>query len=240
MVSKKNIQNILFNNKLHLINGVLINELLKNGSLDNFLYQLSKVNKYSVVCENIYKKKKLTQVELFLINLDFFINHIEKTFNLSNLYNFVIVNESLKSKYSKILLCTIYYSENFETLKYYKEEFDKMVVDSFLPTLKFMSKYVVEELNNFNIDIANISETNSKDRIIVIQLLTSLIIANNKNLINIVPRLFLDLDKYLLEKSKGNDYIYVYAIAWQEAFENLLKKFRLVKELLGFKELKFV
>lgn len=240
MVRKKYVKNILFDNELHINNGVLINELLKDGSLDIFLNQLSKSHKYSISCSNLYKNNKLNQVEMFLVTLDFFINYIEKTFNISNVYSCVIVKECLKSKYSKSLMSMVYYSSNFESLNYYKEEFEKMIVDSFLKTFKFMANYIVEELNNFNIDVENISETNPNDRTMMIQLLTSLIITNNKNLINIIPRLFLDFDKYFFEKNRGNDYIYIYVFAWQEAFNNLLEKFKLVKELLGFKELNFL
>ncbi len=92
-----------------------------------------------------------------MINLDFFISYTGKIFNISNLYNLLIVSESLKSKYSKVLMSKNFYSTSIEIRKFYQEEFDKMIVTSFLPTLKFMSNYVGKQLNNFNNKIATIS-----------------------------------------------------------------------------------
>lgn len=87
----KQIRKKLINNELKIFNNFLILKFLDDGKLDSLVNKIDLNLSVNIVDYCIYKKDSLSGVDLFLINLDYFIFYINECLFLGA-YHYVFLD----------------------------------------------------------------------------------------------------------------------------------------------------
>lgn len=237
---RKNIFKTLLEEKSY-INDTIILKLLKRDSLDKLIMKLD--NKDTICgCKAIVKKGYFTAEEQFLDILDHFISHLNTTFfMLENSYTFILLEQLLKSKYCKVFFLKKYWGDN-NNITLYKNEFDKIIIESFINNLNYLTeqytttttssiKNIITFQNNTCIYTKKFTLSDELFVYQTLSFLRELLLCNMKVSQFTSMYLFLDIkeyikiklnkvnDKMIKQKNKDNLLVF-YNNTWMVLYEN--------------------
>ena len=225
-INRHQVEEILSRNEIEVCNTVLIKKLLDDGELDYFFDKIVGGN-VKVIRAFPRKKEELNPLEQFLVNLDFFINHIDNNFSFLRLSNLkILISRILKSSYCDVLLKKEYIYTDIKSGQFYIKEFDKAIVEQFYFNLTEIRYYISPFLIKFNLKLDDINLSRKKDCQILYELLSALILTSPNDLWRF-NAFTTDLKKCIITDKDININLFMPSLElpWQIAFEDLLKKF---------------
>ncbi len=236
--NKKYTYDILSSNVLNLYNTGLINELLNSGILDKFLADLQPKNYADHFTQKLYGKKEINHVEIFLINLDYFITYVKKKIFIFTKSIRIIIELALKTDYSKILL-GVYYKKTNDIHFEYIKSFDKMMIERFCINLKILYPYIKDIIDKYNVNILEFDINNRNNVDVMVDLLRMVVISNYYELDFLLYQLYDDISYLKNQKSEDSHYVFAHhKLKWELAFENMDKKYNACKIVFDINNLK--
>lgn len=171
---KKKLIKVL-NNSKHLNNKWLINELIRNGEIDEHIQNLNN----EIILTNVssfIKEGYLSSEEHFLCVIDHFINYFLDRFNNIELLKNVL-SLSIASDIGNILMSKKYLFNN-KNLKYYIYNYNLMIINNFYYNALDFKEELEELFNDINLDIDNINIKNEEQVNNLVDLLAELCLVN--------------------------------------------------------------
>lgn len=231
----KYLKKILMDDKTWLVNADLIERLLNNNKLDKLIQKIPNME-IRIICPQLYGKEFLNGNELFLTNLDYFIDYMTKQTMIPYSFSELFLSCCLESKYATFLITNDYIHNDIDTLYKFRNQSDMLIATAFSKKILNIYPKISDELKRFNIDNKTFEFNSKYQRRLIIELFKGIIITNNENLVDILPKLLMDFSQ--LKRNSKNIYaMCIYEDAWLEALNNLTNKFFAMKELYKFTEL---
>ena len=231
----KCLKKVLMDDKKWLVNADLMERLLNNDKLDKLIKKIPNAE-VKVICPQLYGKEFLNGYELFLINLDYFIDYMAKQTMIPYSFSELFLSCCLESKYATFLITNDYIHNNIDALYKFRNQSDMVIATTFSKKILNIYPKISDELKRFNIDNETFEFNSKSQRRLIIELFKGIIITNNEHLVDILPKLLMDFGQ--LKRNTNNTYgMYIYEDAWFEALNNLINKFFAMKELYKFTEL---
>lgn len=228
----KQIRKKLINNELKIFNNFLILKFLDDGKLDSLVNKIDLNLSVNIVDYCIYKKDSLSGVDLFLINLDYFIFYINECLFLGA-YHYVFLDLIFKTTNLDILLYKDYIHKNMEVQNYYNKELNKIIVYQFIKNMKFMYQSIKVYLECFNIFYDDLSVNTPFMTKKLLELLNALIVSNYNDLVSLMATLFSEKLEEVVATGKKIEET-VFNVLWINAFEDLMRKKIYIKNLYKF------
>ncbi len=136
-----------------------IYRMLNHEELHELLKKIKK-GKLKLTSNILYGKYEITKEERFLENLDHYIYFVKNNYFIESNEQFIMLEMSLKNKYSKILFCDkdFHHDRNYEM---YFNEFRRMFFYNYYNNLKYYSKkskdrtytkQLLEDIKKYNYD----------------------------------------------------------------------------------------
>lgn len=231
----KCLKKVLMDDKKWLVNADLMERLLNNDKLDKLIKKIPNAE-VKVICPQLYGKEFLNGYELFLINLDYFIDYMAKQTMIPYSFSELFLSCCLESKYATFLITNDYIHNNIDALYKFRNQSDMVIATTFSKKILNIYPKISDELKRFNIDNETFEFNSKSQRRLIIELFKGIIITNNEHLVDILPKLLMDFSQ--LKRNTNNTYnMYIYEDTWLEALNNLINKFFAMKELYKFTEL---
>lgn len=205
-------------------NGSDLYKLLDKKKLN---YLIVKIKKENIDASKlVFGKDTITLEERFLENVDRYITYIRDNFYFSSTEQFLTIEESLKNKYAKILLCkdNIHSANNqYERIKKYTCGFIRMYLYNFYTNINLFSKLyedntytkrLKKELSKYDFD-------DDKDIFEIEKIFTKIVYIRRNNIyncfipINEIERKHYDFYAFQLEWCL-KDY---YSLNWNQRFK---------------------
>lgn len=146
--------------KIKIGNGLLVFKIIESGVLD---YSIKKIDNKCICSNNkpILKKDYINSYNHYIYVLDNFIHYFYDNFNYNVDSEYEIIVSCLKNN-SDILLCNKYVFDN-DNIKYYRKEYDKIIISNFYYNICTFKNELNEYFNDFSVRVDKLNINNDND-----------------------------------------------------------------------------
>lgn len=175
---------------ININNDLLIMKLISNGILD---YSIKRINNKKISQNNkpILNKEYLESYNHYIYILDNFIDYFYDCFNHNVESEYEILSACLKNNDTIFLDKRYVYDNN--NIEYYKEAYNKIIIDNFYYNIYTLRNVLNSEFNNISIKIEDININNKEDIKKLLEILICIYACNKDK--HIVLSLFNKVDK---------------------------------------------
>ena len=184
--------------KIKIGNGLLVFKIIESGVLD---YSIKKIDNKCICSNNkpILKKDYINSYNHYIYVLDNFIHYFYDNFNYNVDSEYEIIVSCLKNN-SDILLCNKYVFDN-DNIKYYRREYDKIIVSNFYYNICTFKEELNEYFEDFSVKVDKLNIDDANDIEKLLNILKVICLYNNDKhvVLSLFNKVTMDTYKFYLD-----------------------------------------
>lgn len=184
--------------KINIGNSLLIFKIIESGILDSSIKKIGGVPIYSNN-KPVLKKDYVDSYNHYVYVLDNFIHYFYDNFNYNIDSEYEIIAACLKNN-SDILLCNKYVFDN-DNIKYYRREYDKIIVSNFYYNICTFKEELNEYFEDFSVKVDKLNIDDANDIEKLLNILKVIYLYNNDKhvVLSLFNKVTMDTYKFYLD-----------------------------------------